>query len=234
MTDAQDLPRLAEAQEPRAGLAEQFFVVPGPGITEVLIIRHAQVLPSHSSEDVSLTDTGREQARTLADYLARQNLDAVFSSPARRALETAAAVAEPRGVEVKTVAGLRDIDTKFPVDRSMQQFLANTMGEDQARAVMEKALRERSFDALGELVEPGDLLRRRRVQAIDDAIERHPGGRLAVVTHGPVIMAYLASMLQVPYDMVLYPRLTSISVVLARGEMRSLLLANALPHFGVL
>ncbi len=60
-----------------------------------LFIRHAQA--EFDAEYGGLTDTGVEQARVLGDFLAARGVDAVFASPALRALETARAVtAEPR------------------------------------------------------------------------------------------------------------------------------------------
>jgi hypothetical protein len=47
-------------------------------------------------------------------------------------------------------------------------------------------------------------------------------------------MSYFAALLASPYDMIFQPRLTSISVVWAKGEARRPGAINATPHFGVL
>jgi broad specificity phosphatase PhoE len=60
--------------------------------------------------DRPLTDRGREQAAALAARLADLPLDAVYSSDLRRARETAAAVAGPRGLEVRQRPALREVD----------------------------------------------------------------------------------------------------------------------------
>ena len=62
------------------------------------------------SRDVSLTERGRAQAREAAAALVagRQQVAAVYSSPQRRALETAAILAEALALPVFPVAGLEE------------------------------------------------------------------------------------------------------------------------------
>jgi broad specificity phosphatase PhoE len=76
-------------------------------------------------------------------------------------------------------------------------------------------------------------VRKRAVAAVEAAIERHRGGRVALVSHGPVIVSYFAALFESPYDLLFQPRLTSISVVWARDEMRRPGLINGTPHFNV-
>jgi broad specificity phosphatase PhoE len=58
--------------------------------------------------DPPLTGLGVDQARAAADALADRPLSAVLSSDLQRACATAAAVAEPHGLVVVGVAGLRE------------------------------------------------------------------------------------------------------------------------------
>lgn len=77
------------------------------GATEVWLVRHGDCYDGIAGEDPALSPRGREQARRLAERLRRLPVDAVYVSPMRRALETAAAVGpdvcvEERLVEVQT------------------------------------------------------------------------------------------------------------------------------------
>jgi broad specificity phosphatase PhoE len=90
------------------------------------------------------------------------------------------------------------------------------------------------FDVFEGLVEASQSLRARVVEAIEGIISANPGRRVAVFSHAPPIAAYVAHVMASPFDFALYPRLTSISIVLARQERRQLQLLNATPHFGVL
>src|SRR6266481_1058277 len=87
---------------------EAAFLVGVPGATEVWLIRHGDCYEDISAEhDPPLSDMGREQARRLGARLGRLPYDAVYSSPLRRALETARAITgevrvDERLVEVHT------------------------------------------------------------------------------------------------------------------------------------
>ncbi len=82
--------------------------------TRILAIRHGETawnvdgrLQGH--RDIPLGDTGRVQARRLAQALAgRGDIDAIVSSDLSRALETARIVAEAQGLPVTTDIGLRE------------------------------------------------------------------------------------------------------------------------------
>lgn len=85
-------------------------------MTTVYLARHgesdwnaANRFQGHS--DRPLTELGRRQAEALADALAAaEALDAVYSSPLRRALDTAAAVGARLGLEPIPVTDLREVD----------------------------------------------------------------------------------------------------------------------------
>lgn len=60
--------------------------------------------------DVALDDVGFRQARQAAEELASLDPAAIFSSDLRRAVQTAAALAELTSLEIKTDPALREID----------------------------------------------------------------------------------------------------------------------------
>jgi broad specificity phosphatase PhoE len=229
------LRELASAAEPRLQLMAPFILLPGPGVTELLLIRHAQVPGGSMSEDSSLTDLGREQAEALADYLTDVRIDAVYSSPSSRAQETAAFVATRHGLSVGVIDGLRDVDNRMPHGLSPLEALTREFGEAEAQRRFDEVVREGwSFDAFGDLMESSRSIRLRVASAIDDVVAKHSGGRVALLSHGPPIAAYISQVLGSPGDFVFYPRLTSISVVLAKESQRRVHLLNATPHFAVL
>jgi broad specificity phosphatase PhoE len=84
-------------------------------VTTVYLARHGQSDWNAAGRwqghaDRPLTALGLRQAADLAEELVRVPLDAVYSSDLRRARETAEAVAAPRGLQVSTVADLREVD----------------------------------------------------------------------------------------------------------------------------
>lgn len=63
---------------------------------------------------------------------------------------------------------------------------------------------------------------RRVAGAVDDIVARHRGERVAVVSHGGAIMAYLSGLLRLePPGLRVLPYFTSVSVVRARGTERA-------------
>lgn len=62
------------------------------------------------TSDLDLNETGVKQASAIARYMANISLTAVHSSPLKRAFQTAAAFAEPAGIEIKPEPGLMELD----------------------------------------------------------------------------------------------------------------------------
>jgi broad specificity phosphatase PhoE len=60
--------------------------------------------------DLELNETGRRQAEALARDLSNLSVYAVYTSPLKRARDTARLIAEPHGLEVITLDGLREMD----------------------------------------------------------------------------------------------------------------------------
>jgi broad specificity phosphatase PhoE len=229
------LRELAEATEPRLRLVAPFFVMPGDEATELLLIRHAQVEDGSPNEDASLTELGREQAQALAEYLAGSTIHGVYASPSNRARETGAPVAGRHGLQVEILEDLRDVDNRMPRGLAPLEALMQEFGEAEGKRRHDGMVQGGwSFNLFGGLMESSDSLRSRVAGAIDDLIAKHPGQRVVVVSHGPPVAAYIGHILGTSADFLFYPRLTSISVVLAKESRRQLHLLNAMPHFGAL
>lgn len=109
-----------------------------------------------------LNDRGREQARALAEELAGERIDAIYSSDLSRARDTADAVGARLGVAVVADPDLREVDVG-PIEG---------LTAEEARA----------FD--GWQGEPKDAHAARVLAAVHRIAERHPDGRVLVVTHG--------------------------------------------------
>jgi len=84
-------------------------------VTEIILVRHGETEWNRQEVfrgriDVDLNDTGRRQAELLAKHLGQAKVDAVYSSPLKRALETADRIARYHRLDVQIAHGLIDFD----------------------------------------------------------------------------------------------------------------------------
>lgn len=81
----------------------------------IMLIRHGETAWNvrevfRGRIDVELNETGMKQAELLGEYLAGENILAVYSSPLKRALKTAEMIAKHHDIEVEITEGLMDLD----------------------------------------------------------------------------------------------------------------------------
>ncbi|MBI1885936.1 MAG: histidine phosphatase family protein [Chloroflexi bacterium] len=212
--------------DPIAYYFRDVLLIGQPEATRLYLIRHAQSA-SNTGEttdeaDPQITEVGREQARRLAERLGRQGVDAVYSSPFRRARQTAEVIAEAAGLPVTVVDDLREVylGPRPDLDAIASGALAD---------VKEQILRQARWDAFpgGEGSEPA---RRRISAAIDRIIAECGGKRVAVVAHAGVIQTYVSVVLGLPQDFIFYPFNASITSIRALGDKRIIWRLNDVAH----
>ncbi|MHA1166692.1 MAG: histidine phosphatase family protein [Candidatus Hodarchaeales archaeon] len=93
-------------------------------MNRIYLIRHGQSeihgCPWKTS-CLPLSKLGIEQAKITSRWLAGINFSIIFSSPLRRALQTAEIIAEPHGLPVIQINGLREIDTGIFSDKTNKE-----------------------------------------------------------------------------------------------------------------
>ncbi len=89
-------------------------------MTEIILIRHGETAWNvdeifRGRIDVELNETGTKQAELLAEYLSKVRIEAIYSSPLKRALKTAEIIAGYHKLDVDIASSLRaDIIVDFP------------------------------------------------------------------------------------------------------------------------
>ena len=155
-------------------------------MTTILLARHGETEWNRIGRyqgwaDPPLNDTGREQARALAEQLRSTPFDAVYSSDLRRARETAEIVAAPHDVPVVVEPGLREVN----------------VGEWSG---LTRAEVERRFPG-GE--RPGGETREehsaRVLAAAERIARRHSGERILLVSHGGTMRALRTHVSEEPH-----------------------------------
>ena len=192
---------------------------------EIVFVRHG--LPLRIELETGIADPelaaeGHEQAAKMAAYLGVEDVEAVYVSPLRRALETASPLCKVLGLEAVVSEGVAEFD------RNSREYVP----VEELRATndprWEKLLRG-EWDGVDE--DPS-VFKARVVATVEDMIARHPGGRVVVVCHGGVINQYLAHVLGIETHVgFFYPKYTSIHrVMAARSGERSIVSINEASH----
>ena len=154
---------------------------------ELILVRHGlpeRVELAAGRADPALSDVGRRQARQVGAWLAREHIDAVYSSPLRRAIETA----EPLATDL----ALRPIihESVAEYDRDASEYIP-----------MEELKRE-DYPAWRAFVDGGygdevDMaaFALRVSEGMEEIIGANAGRRVAVFCHGGVVNVWTGTVL---------------------------------------
>jgi len=171
--------------------------------------------------DPELAPEGWQQAGRLAAWLASEGIDAVYSSPLRRALQTAEPLAELTGHEVRVVDGLAEWD------RQASSYIPI----EELQAADDPVWKSLAAGALHELGVDAPSFQGRVVSAVAGIVAAHPGETVAAVCHGGVLNAYLSNILGLDRVLFFAPDYTCINRVrVSSSGVRSLRTLNETPH----
>ncbi len=139
--------------------------------------------------DLALTEVGVKQAQATAERIAGWQVSAVYSSPLRRALETALPVARCFGLEVEILPGVIDID--------YGEWQGLSLEEAKARDnVLYAKWRERPQEVKFPGGESLDEVRERAVAVVSELIDKYQGKMVAVVSHKVVCQLLILEVLK--------------------------------------
>jgi len=161
--------------------------------TRLLLVRHGATTLSAEdrfagSTDVALSDEGRHQAARLGARLADDAIAAVYCSPMRRTIETAALIAEAHKLASVTRPGLREIDHGHWEGLTRQE-VEQRFAEEYAR------WEEDPFTVAPAGGECGVDVMARALPVIRTIIESHLGQKVLVVSHKATIRLAISSLL---------------------------------------
>jgi probable phosphoglycerate mutase len=149
--------------------------------THVVIIRHGQSQGNAEGRfgghtDTPLSPRGRRQAQATAKALASEKFAAIYSSDLPRAIETATPLARLTRAPLETTEALRE--------RSVGVMEGLTFEEAaEQHPEQYQALLRRDFE---HVLLGGESYRQtldRASRKLDEAIEQHKGGRIAIFAH---------------------------------------------------
>ena len=165
-------------------------------MTSVWLIRHTEPDAAlhgrcYGSFDASLSQGGREHAAHLAERLTAEPLAAIYSSPRRRAIETAEGIATRHRLNVIAAPGFRELDFGDFEGRTYDDIAATH--PEIYRKWMETPTEVRFPN--------GESFAQMRVRVLDGyriLLARHRHQNVGIVGHGGVIRIILADALGIP------------------------------------
>lgn len=171
--------------------------MPPPPMTTILLVRHGQtpttgkVLPGRAP-DLHLADSGREQARRVAERLAPLPVTALYCSPLERTLETAAPIADTFSLVPIQEPGLLECDFGDWTGEELSRLY--TLPEWTTVQRAPSTFRFPGGESFPEM-------QHRIVTAIDRIRTAHQGETVVLVSHADPIKAAVAYALGTPLDL---------------------------------
>jgi broad specificity phosphatase PhoE len=162
-------------------------------MTRFILIRHGQtewnrVERFRGHADLALDETGIKQAEAIAEKLSQWEIAALYSSPLRRAMMTAQALANRLGISVQPLDSLIDIDVGAWQGLSPQEA-----------AERDNALYQQWLERPHEFRFPnGESLREVRdrvVATVDSLAKQHNEQTIALISHNMVCRVLLCFVL---------------------------------------
>jgi broad specificity phosphatase PhoE len=168
-----------------------------PHPTRLYFIRHGEVETRYrriftgSRIDMDLSPLGHEHGRAVAEWFGDSALDAVYASPMRRVLQTAAPLLQSKSLRPVVLEDLREVDfgdwTGYRWEEIQDRFGIH------------------AFDWLETLERAGipngetaDQLLARVRPCLQRILDESPHRSVAILCHGGIIRVMLALLLEVP------------------------------------
>jgi broad specificity phosphatase PhoE len=151
-------------------------------MTRIILIRHGQTEWNRQDlirgqVDVPLDDTGLAQAAATAARIAAEwKPAALYSSPLRRAVQTAELIADRLGLEVRTVSGFNDMNFGQWQGLSYSEVRQRWPEVSQAWLTAPQTVTFPNGESLARV-------RQRGVSALQQVIEQHPNQDAVIVGH---------------------------------------------------
>jgi len=145
-------------------------------MTTVYFIRHAESDTSVRDGRIRpLTENGLAKRALVTAFLQNKNIDAVLSSPFKRAIDTVADFADGGGFAIDIIEDFREQRSSSDMRRSHPGFDAQLQ-----RQWMDFAYAFSDGESMGDV-------QRRNMAALEDVLARYRGRNIVIGTHGTAL-----------------------------------------------
>ena len=193
---------------------------------EIVLVRHAlpvriDATPDGGPADPGLAQRGFEQAGRVAEALRDDKVDALYTSPSRRALETMVPLAAALALDPVLEPGIAEFDAADSSYVPVEELRASD--DPRWHRLVAGDLYSVGVDPIA--------FRARVVDAVERIAALHPGGRAVLVTHSGSINAYAGHVLGVERAIWFAPAYCSISrIAISRTGRTGIVSLNETGH----
>jgi broad specificity phosphatase PhoE len=195
----------------------------------MFLVRHAESTWNRQKKiqgqrDPQLSPYGNKEAKLLAKRFKGLEFEAVYSSPLKRAMETARAIVGRRA-EIQCIEELTEINLGEWEGRTLNQIRRKFGDSFDRWAVSPSKVRIPGGEAFKDF-------KKRVGKAMRGIERRHKEGNVLVVCHGGVISTYATALLNLPPDDVwcLTVKNASLTIVEVAPSIRKLITFNDISH----
>jgi len=161
-------------------------------MAKLILARHGETMWNvekvfRGRAEVNLNEVGIKQAELLGTYLSNWKLEAIYSSPVKRALDTASIIARYQNIAVRVAEGLTDFD--FGEWQSLP--------EQEVRRLYPALLNEWHNNPHKVTMPGGESLedvKKRAIEVVNGVLSKYQGN-VALVSHRVVIKVLICHML---------------------------------------
>lgn len=198
--------------------------------TTVIVVRHGQTRSNTTGffmgwSDEDLDGVGYAQARRLSSRLASSPIASVYTSPLRRAVTTAAIIAEPHGVGLEVLDDLTEIHLGDWQGLHGDEIWQRWPDLRRQSLIDPSEITLPNGESFGQVTE-------RTVRAFEKVVSTNQDRHALIVTHDIVVRVLAAYVLGVTNS--IYRRLeignASVSVVRVANDSRQLVTLNDTSH----
>jgi broad specificity phosphatase PhoE len=196
----------------------------------LMLVRHGETQWNRENRivghtEIGLNSTGRRQVALLARALGKEKVERIYSSPLRRAVETANAIAKQHGLDVVTDDALKEVDAGeldgITIEEVVRRY--GNFWEEWVKGA--GTLRMPGGETMGEL-------QQRSWSVITRIVNDHRDGKVIIVSHTLTILSILTTALGMPLEDFRRLRLSlaSVNTLDFKGRVTALVSFNDTCH----
>ena len=162
-------------------------------MTTLYLIRHCEAMGNAKRlfqgwTDCDISETGKTQLRFLAERFEGIQLDYVYASPLIRAYKTAKSVADPKGLSVETIEGLKELNAGIFDGKPFADCFGNNPDLAEIWDNHPQDFHPEGGESMRHAYERGR-------KAVEQMITAHQGQTIAAATHGGMIRCLMCELL---------------------------------------